>query len=247
MFPYDADEFHAVAWIPYYARTGPIPYAGFATYVATRSRRRQKFKLKLAFKELFASGNSPVPPLTWSSHADYLSHLNSSEYRAAFFLKDVRVFRNSDGLVDATFTEVVDDSYIGFTPMRLIKPLKILAHYSPGRGRNTGVAVQRGLDRVVLEQQIGFMLGRWTNVVNRLLTTFWAPYAWMRVRYELFEDGRAKCRVTGSCLPNQSFYRCRHRRHLYSVEPLTAPEVAGFISRGHGKDAPQWNGSDVAI
>jgi hypothetical protein len=173
----------------------------------------------LATTLLFQSGN-PQPPIGFAGYAGFSNWLfpknpiGTKEYRAAVYM---------DGVV----AEFFDDgsppridyggkhAFMGYTPLRLyIGGINVAAawpqvfQYKKGTGpRYSPVShIDSTGQWAELRYRAEFKLSWLTNVLSRIVTQAWAPYAWCEVFYRFYAHGKVEIRVDGSAITNQWLY-----------------------------------------
>ncbi|HET7464534.1 MAG TPA: hypothetical protein VFJ82_24960 [Longimicrobium sp.] len=234
-----------IGWIPFGMRApAGGAYGGFAG------------------RTLFHSGNPP-PPHGFGGHAGFDAWRHSPgnpvgtrEYRAALYLEGVvaefpeaappRIDRRANG------------RFLGHTPLRMYaagwnigRILPQFMEYSAGAGpRRTPPAANADPwgSWAELRYRADFKLGWLPNVMGRVLTGSWAPYAWCEIQYRIDRDGGVRVIVEGSAIPSQRLYiDWQTPSPASGVVPehdmrgATKPRVDGFIrTAGWGcKPAPR--------
>lgn len=230
-----------VGWIPFHLKPPFAP--GFPPGFATTA--------------LFQAGNDD-PPVTFAGYqgfADWLHPKNAKgtkEYRAAIYLEGV-TSRFSDDGSPPRIDRRANGSFIGYTPLRLyLGGVNILATLprAPQYKKGTGPVFSPTVARdpagkwVELRYRAEFKLSWLTNLVGRVLTGQWAPFAWCEIQYRFEESGQVAVTVVGSAIPSARLY-VGWTRPSSSPVSGTVPEynmltadqaaVAGFIqTQGKG-------------
>jgi DNA helicase-2/ATP-dependent DNA helicase PcrA len=83
-----------------------------------------------------------------------------------------------------------------------------------------------------------FKLGRLSDSVAAMFMGAFAPSAQIQIKYTLYTDGSYEMNLSGSALPNQSFYiNCRRQRH-WDMSTVLEDGIRSFIYAGRCKTAP---------
>ncbi len=192
-----------VGWIPFHVNPPPAP--GFPPGLGTTL--------------LFWSGN-PAPPIAFAAYAGFANWLHpknpigTKEYRAAIYLQGVAAEFSDDGSPPRA-DRTANGSFIGYTPLRLFvggvnvaAGLPQVAQYKKGTGPRyspTTTADPAG-NWVELRYRAEFKLSWLPNLISRVLTGAWAPYAWCEIAYRFDKTGQVDVRVDGSAIPSQRLY-----------------------------------------
>jgi hypothetical protein len=173
----------------------------------------------LATTLLFQSGN-PAPPIAFRGYPGFANWLHpkflvgSKEYRAALYLEGVAAKFPDDGSPpQADCTSY--GSFPGYTPYRIFAGgvnraalIPSLPQYGAGHGplfSPTPVPDPAG-DWVELRYRAEFKLSGLPNLLSRVLTNAWAPYAWCEIVYRFDKSGQITVRVDGSAIPSRCLY-----------------------------------------
>lgn len=183
-----------VGWIPFHVNPPPAP--GFPPGLGTTL--------------LFWSGN-PAPPIAFAAYAGFANWLHpknpigTKEYRAAIYLQGVAAEFSDDGSPPRA-DRTANGSFIGYTPLRLFvggvnvaAGLPQVAQYKKGTGPRyspTTTADPAG-NWVELRYRAEFKLSWLPNLISRVLTGAWAPYAWCEIAYRFDKTGQVDVRVDG--------------------------------------------------
>jgi hypothetical protein len=168
---------------------------------------------------LFWSGN-PNPPIAFRGYSGFANWLypdfpvGSQEYRAALYVKGVAAIFYDDGsLPRADYTD--DWTYPGYTPYRLVVPGSNVARRVPGLPRygagygpySPPVSVPDPAGNwVELCYRAEFKLSRLPNLLSRVISKAWAPYAWCEIFYRFDKCENIRIRVEGSAIPSRCLY-----------------------------------------
>ncbi len=222
-----------IGWIPFHMT--PPAAAGFPAGAATTA--------------LFNSGN-PKPPIAFRGYAGFADWIHpvflvgSQEYRAAVYLEAVEAEFPDDGSAPrADYGN--KGAFPGYTPYRLFSGTRNILRaipYMPRYGHGYGpqhmptLARDPGGNWVELHYKAEFKLSYLGNMGSRLLTHFWAPYAWCEIIYRFERTGHIDIRVEGSAIPNRWLYISWSVPSVQAgivpeYDMLTAPfpNVQGFI------------------
>ena len=240
-----------VGWVPYYVDEAALPVGhGFPDALATRL--------------LFQSGNPPPPP-DFADYDDFALWIygpqnpsGTKEYRIAMFLEGVHAeFTATSARIDRTG----NSAPMGYTPLRLqlgrtdvLRSLPKLPKYVKGTGPVPSVQQLDfpGHPKIGLRYRAEFKLSRLANLVARIVTGSWAPYAWCEIDYTVTDSGTIEVTATGTVVPSQWLYVDWKRAKVHDM--MTAPnaEIDAFIFTSEGcKPAPRtsslrWSGPAAA-
>jgi hypothetical protein len=222
-----------IGWIPYFET--PPEVSGYPRGAST--------------KLLFNSGN-PNPSESFGGYdafASWLSPLTphgTKEYRAAVYIRNVSAEFQPFAEPVVRHTE---NAFIGYTPIRLIAgganilaEVPNLPRYASGVGpvRSSQVTSNGSGTAVEIRYYVEFKLSRMMNLLSRVTTGSWAPYAWCEIVYSMDSDGNVDVTVDGSAVPSQRLYVDWAKPAAkpvigivpeYDMLTASAADVAGFI------------------
>jgi hypothetical protein len=192
-----------IGWIPFHLNPPVAP--GFPPGLATTL--------------LFQSGN-PNPPVAFRGYSGFANWLyplflvGSKEYRAAIYLEGVAAEFPDDGSPPRA-DRTANGTFPGYTPYRVFTGrvnaaalVPYLPQYGSGYGPRhlpTSVPDPAG-NWVELHYRAEFKLSRLPNLLSRVLTNNWAPYAWCEIIYRFDKSGQIMVRVEGSAVPSRWLY-----------------------------------------
>ena len=215
----------SLAWIPLRRRAADIH--GFGGWM------RQCWLWKpfrfLAIKLLFGSGNDPVPDAIWQDPDAFRAYLQTKEYRGALLLEQVTLHLDRVGrAVQITAVGLPELDHWGYTPMGV---------YCHGDGKvRIKTYCRQGTG--FIDCRVYFRVGRLANVGALLLTGSRAPYAWMRLRYQLSADQDPAAYADGSFIPTQQ-HVIGTLGLLHPIEACDDSDVRRFMSAGDSVPAPR--------
>jgi hypothetical protein len=242
-----------IGWIPFHLN--PPPLAGYPAGHPTTM--------------LLNSGN-PRPPVAFSGYDGFENWMHpgllvgTKEYRAAIYLQDVVAEFHNDGSPPRADCGPYG-TFPGYTPYRyffgssnLLARGGILPQYGSGNGpQYTPISVTGPAGSwVELRYRAEFKLSWLANLLSKVLTGSWAPYAWCEISYRFHKDGKVSIRVDGTAVPSQWLYinwtvpkASKTTVARYDMLTAVAADVQGFLQNvGWGcAPAPQasqlsWSG-----
>jgi hypothetical protein len=238
-----------IGWIPFFLNNPPAP----------------RYPPGLSTTMLFQSGN-PDPPIAFSGYDGFNNWnypgllVGTKEYRAAVYLQEIEAKFYSDGSPpEADWGP--SGALPGYTPLRtfagsrnIVPNNRLMPAYSAGHG--PAFTPRSSSDPagawVEVSYRAEFKLSWLPNVFARVLTGFWAPYAWCEIFYRFNKDKTVSIRVEGSAIPNTALYvdwkipaTQKEIDPVYSMLGASQNDVLGFIqTAGWGcKPAPRRPGS----
>jgi hypothetical protein len=223
-----------VGWVPFYLSNPPAP----------------NYPPGLATSMLFQSGN-PDPPIAFGGYPGFENWnypgllVGTKEYRAAIYLQEVEALFHDDGSPpEADWGP--NCAMPGYTPLRMfirsmIVPAnnRFLPSYSLGHGPRSvpRTIADPGGQWVEIRFRAEFKLSWLPNAFSRVLTGYWAPYAWCEIIYRFNRDKSIAVRVEGSAIPSLALYvdwkippQGPGVVAQYSMLTAQAQEVIGFLS-----------------
>jgi hypothetical protein len=192
-----------IGWIPFHLN--PPALAGYPAGTATTM--------------LLNSGN-PNPPIAFAGYDGFENWMHpgflvgSKEYRAAIYLRGVAAEFLDDGSPPRADCGPFW-AYPGYTPYRyfvgtrnLLARNPLLPHYGTGYGpQYSPISVPDPAGNwVELRYRAEFKLSWLPNLLSRMLTNSWAPYAWCEICYRFDRKGTVSIRVDGTAIPSQWLY-----------------------------------------
>lgn len=224
---------------------------------------------------LFQSGN-PQPPPSFGDRDGFsgwrysaVNPVGSKEFRAALYLEGV-VAEFPEG-APPRLDRRANGAFLGYTPLRayaaginLAATLPQAAQYTKGTGPRLKPVPHVDQDTgswAEFRYRAEFKLSSLPNLMGRVLTGAWAPYAWCEIAYRVHRRGEVEVRVDGSAIPSQRLYVDWSTPPTeptagvvpeYDMRDATPESVAGFLqTMGWGcKPAPRaslltWRGMAV--
>jgi hypothetical protein len=192
-----------LGWIPFHLSPPTVP--AYAQGLATTL--------------LFQSGN-PNPPIAFRGYSGFSNWLHplfligSKEYRVALYLEGVAAEFPDDGSPPKA-DRTANGTFPGYTPYRIFAGgrnsaamVPSLPQYGAGYGTPfspTSVPDPAG-NWVELRYRAEFKLSWLPNLLSRILTNTWAPYAWCEIVYRFDKSGQITVLVDGSAIPSRCLY-----------------------------------------
>lgn len=221
----------AIGWIPRHYR---LP--------ASMSLGVLGGRLWASMHAVYMLGNEP--PVNIISHIDQLKkYLSNRDFRGAVWLFDVQLtLDNNDRAINI---DCNDDHDVGYTPYLSFIPIKRSRRMSlvserfnsPGEGDGQLVRTTSG-NCGKLTRTVWFRLGKGANCISRVLSGNWAPYASMKIEYEIDSNGRGSVTFNGSYIPSQSYYFKGVNTWRHDIYTNTVPQTKGFLLAGAAQHAP---------
>jgi hypothetical protein len=91
---------------------------------------------------------------------------------------------------------------------------------------------------LTLSYVVRFRVGRVGNLGARWLTGYWAPDAWMGVKYTIESNGNVEVAFSGSHIPSQQYYVDWVAAGARDMLQSNAAEIDGFLQAGAGVKGP---------
>jgi len=181
-------------------------------------------------KPLFYTGNPP-PPISFSGEEEFRDFLASKEYRAALCITDVEVgFDLDNNLRDLPHDQIMK---CGYTPLGLATNGQNLGsryrYYSPGVDRKSS-AIALGFDYAPVGKFIEFRIGKFGNLMSKLLVGHYAPFACVDISNRIYHDGTYRIEFSGTLVPNQTYYVDWKAVNCYSMENICDENLDDFLT-----------------
>ena len=162
--------------------------------------------------------------------------LQTKEYRGGHALYNIYLFHPLDRKPFLEYEALELEDQIGFTPIRLPRPLNDrLVFHLKGCGTRRGPQEIPKPSGFHLWYETRFRICWLGNIVNKLLTGYWAPDAWIRADYDIDYDGNFILMVSGSVIPSQVFFSSHSQTFFHDMEKISSNEIFTFFSTGPGK------------
>ena len=160
------------------------------------------------------------------------------EFRTVCWLRDVTLKPKPDGRATLSF-------FRGYRVGKTASPSppdSVGRLYFKGDGEDFYEGPTWSSESVTFTYKHTFKLGRLSDSVAAMFMGAFAPSALIQIKYTLYTDGSYKMSLSGSTLPNQSFYiNCRRQRH-WDMSTVLEDGIRSFIYAGRCQTAPSRQG-----
>lgn len=189
----------ALGWIPFYKHLTDLAPCSYHTY-AQRGRRT-----RVGCDLLFYSGNNRPANTVFEHPEKFVEHIRSKDYRGAIMLYDIELDCFDNGKHKVHFKTLRPEEHVGYTPLRWPFPPRsdVVLHYSKGKATDNSPSIRYTNDGVIISYEVKFRIGRVGNVLARVLTSYWAPFVWLRLDMEVKRTGEVTVELSGSYIPSQ--------------------------------------------
>lgn len=211
----------AIGWIPAFQEPDQLP-EGFL---------QDQWSRDSSIPLLLGSGNQ-APPREFADAIDFQRHLNTLDYRAAICIARPTLYLNHERQPMRLHFDAI--ARVGCTAVRA----NPLLWYSAGVGMSSGEISADG-GRITIRLFIRMKLGPLGQVVARLQTNHWPPWATMAIEYTFdLRDDISVVRYLGTRIPSLRRYVGWQLDSEYRIEhDLSAAAYEGFIEAGGCQDA----------
>jgi hypothetical protein len=227
-----------IGWIPFYLDLSEMPECDFKHHRIAQPALFHPSGASLLFLagNMSESGSASDPsPASFSGRTQFLSLLESKNFRAALALDEVELIVDEMGKPLRIAFKSLDE--VGYTPMRVAMGRRFLTYHDRGRG-SSDFEIITDSDAVTIRIWIRFKIGKLGDLGGFFFTHRRAASASMSVEYRIDSLGRTSVRVWGSFIPSQSLYIDWARETLHDMIGNSESAIDGFLNAGSCCDAP---------